>query len=148
MHTLLLRSEPYRVDGGKYIDRVLFTALKQSWDHGHTDFQVPRHSPRSLGVLTYVLKYLSKNGASKRLWQKLYGGASSSTDPLLAALFNKPDDNPDIDYSMVPQYAAWKVVLVPDQHKVLYCTLKERKIKLLTWSRNFVPAYLSGLRIS
>ena len=44
-----------------------------------------------------------------------------------------------------PKYASYYTLLVPKETLLDRTILVRKKIKLLTWSRNFVPAYLKTL---
>ncbi len=121
-HVLLqFPSASLRVHNGRWFDSILYRHWRNTWTNGHSDYAVPRAT--SVGQLTYIMKYLSKNASTKTVWKKIFLSQNQS----------------------VPSVAERKSSVLPSGllqnptksvSSVYLSTLKSR-IKLLTWSRNF-----------
>ena len=135
IHVLLQsRGSPYLVTNREFIYKPLRDYLKSSWTFGLSDFQVPK--ARSVGQLTYIMKYISKNKTCKTVWRKIYelqetqlAGASSV---LLLAL-TVPLGMADVVVRPVriQSHAVTKTISLGTIWS------QQANIKLLTWSRNF-----------
>ncbi len=136
IHALLLFDKlSYSSDGSRYLPHDVFQKLKSTWTIGLSDYQSPRGSGNSL--VSYVLKYLTKTSASKRLWSLILGTLN------YGAIIPTTDN----DFIRPPPYAGFKHILIPKEHFIFHSTLQTKRIKLLSWSRNFIPTYLSLLQI-
>lgn len=124
---------PYRND--RWLPDGLFAKLKSAWTLGLSDHQSPvTHSNHS--ALIYILKYISKTSSASHLWSKILPHDTSYVAPLS-----------DLGYPLKNiKYASYKIILTPDSQTLTVCHYKKHKIKLISWSRNFVSAYLSTLK--
>ncbi len=136
VHVLFLfRNLQYPSDNSRWLPADVFTKLKSAWTHGLSDHQSPTRSS-GYSPLKYILKYVSKTSSSSHLWGLLLGNSTT---------ISQPQEN-SLGYPIhPPKYAAYHTLLVPHEQKLLVTTLKTKRIKLISWSRGFVPLYLSTL---
>ncbi len=133
IHILFLfRNLRYPYDNTRWLPDNVFAKLKSAWTLGLSDYQSPiAHSNYS--TLSYILKYVSKSSSSAHLWSLL----------LSPTTLDSPLTN-DLGYPVKTHaYAGYHTLLILKQQLLLSSVLKLKKIKLITWSRGFVQAYLS-----
>lgn len=114
---------------GKFIINHKFNQLKRQWTHGLTDFQCPRERTSSINFpLGYVLKYIGKSTSTNTLWSRILNPTFKPTPP--------SDNN---SYPLRPSKGQniWHYVTMPENQTLLYSTFKLKRIKLLSYSRNY-----------
>lgn len=136
IHILFIFSNlNYPYNNTRWLPDDVFKKLKSAWTHGLSDHQ----SPTSLSghsTLNYVLKYISKTSSSRHLWTRILTPDTNYTTPT------------NVDgYPIRPQrYSSYYTLLVPTARFLDRTDCRIQKIKLLTWSRNFIKSYLSTLQ--
>ena len=133
IHILLIFSNlKYPYNNSRWLPHDVFTKLKSTWTLGLSDYQSPiAHS--SLSSINYILKYVTKTSSASHLWQRLLPANTDYTPPVS-----------DLGYPIKKtQYAGYHSIHIPADQTLLVCHYKIKKIKLLTWSRNFVETYLN-----
>ena len=135
VHLLFLfRDYRYAKNNTRWLPTTLFERLKSQWTHGLSDHQQP-YANSDYSSLKYILKYVSKTSAT-HLWSKL----------LPTSYDIQPVNTNELGYPIKsPQYAKYKSILVCKEKFLDRTDLKLKKIKLLSWSRNFVPEYLKTI---
>jgi hypothetical protein len=136
IHVLFLfRNLHYPYNNSRWLPTNVFKKLKSAWTHGLSDHQSPIANS-SHSTLSYVLKYINKSSSSSHLWSQI--------------LKPNPDYTPptnDLGYPITSiKYAAYHKMFI--HHKTLLdrTDIKLHKIKLLTWSRGFIPLYLTTIK--
>jgi len=137
VHILLLFSNlNYPYNHTRWLPHDVHQKLKLAWTHGLSDYQSPLANS-NYSALSYVLKYLSKSSSASHLWSRI-----------LTPDYNFTPETNENGYPLKTQkYALFKTILIPADQTLLLCNYSKKKIKLLTWSRNFVSAYLKSKEI-
>jgi len=136
IHILFIFSNlNYPDDHTRWLPDNVHSKLKSAWTHGLSDHQSPiAYSDYS--ALKYVLKYVSKSSSASHLWKRLLSPDTSYVPP-----------TNDLGYPLKTlRYAQYKTFLMPVSVSLDRTVCKTKKIKLITWSRNFVKSYLSTLQ--
>lgn len=131
VHLLILFEKQGNIrDRGKFLQEKYFRGIKDAWPHGLSDAQSPKYSNR--GVLTYITKYLSKSTSINTLWSRIL-------DP---SVLTAPKAT-ELGYPLKPPSGklVWKFVLIRKEEKLTYSILEMKRIKLLSWSRDFPKMY-------
>ncbi len=133
IHILFIfRNLSYPNNHIRWLPTNVFQKLKSQWTLGLSDHQSPIANS-DYSALKYVLKYVSKSTSSNHLWRCLLTPDSTYQSPVN-----------ELGYPIKHEkYAGYQTILVPDAQKLTYSTLKKKKIKLTSWSRGFIKAYLS-----
>ena len=123
-------SAQIRIENSRYFDNQLYVKWRSTWKHGHSDFQVPRHS--SLLSINYILKYITKNQTTKTIWKKIFKEQSARS--AINQTSKLPTDSiTDVNAeTLVP--VATKTTLSNTTKSVIRHALGA---KLCTWSRSF-----------
>ena len=137
IHILFLfRNLNYPDDNSRWLPDDVFSKLKSAWLHGLSDHQSPT-SYSSHSSLKYVLKYISKTSSARHLWTQILTPSPDYQTPT----------NENGYPIRLPRYSSYKTLLVPKSRLLDRTDCRIQKIKLLTWSRQFVPLYLKSLQI-
>ena len=136
IHILFIFSNlNYPDDHSRWLPDDVFSKLKHAWVHGLSDHQSPSsHSNHS--TLSYVLKYISKTSSAQHLWRRI----------LTPNADYQPATNVNGYPITVTRYASYKTLLVPTAKLLDRTDCRIQKIKLITWSRGFVQAYLNDIK--
>lgn len=134
VHVLLQSKGVFPVFEKAYIQNPLRNFLKTSWTFGLSDFQVPR--ARSIGQLTYIMKYISKNKTTKTVWRKILTLQEKTSLPVHSALslgLIVPLGTASVVVTpvLIRDHAATKTI----SSGTIWSEIGN--IKLLTWSRKF-----------
>ena len=121
----------------RWLPDDVFKKLKLAWLHGLSDHQSPT-SRAGHGALNYILKYVSKSSSSTHLWKLILSNGE---------IFS-PSTNENGYPIRATRYAGYKKITVAHSLLIDRCTFQTKKIKLVTWSRNFIKSYLSTLQTS
>ncbi len=119
----------------RWLPDNVFSKLKSAWTLGLSDHQSPTSRTHN-STLNYILKYISKTTSANHLWCQILTPDSN---------YETPTNENGYPIS-ASKYAAFKTLMIPDSQNLIVCHYKLKKIKLLTWSRQFVPSYLSTLQ--
>lgn len=135
VHVLFIfRNLKYPYNNSRWLPDNVFSKLKLAWSLGLSDHQSPT-SNKSNSTLNYILKYLAKSTSASHLWSML-----------LTPTVAQPPSTNDLGYPQKRDaYSSYHSILVPKETTLTATHLKVKRIKLLTWSRGFVQAYLSTL---
>ena len=138
IHILFLfRNLNYPYNNTRWLPDNLFAKLKSAWTLGLSDHQSPLANS-DYSALKYILKYVSKSTSASHLWSLLLV-PSTDYSPLLN------DNGYPITSS---KYASYHTLLVAKSSLLDRTLLRQRKIKLISWSRGFVQSYLNTLKIN
>lgn len=103
-----------RIENTRYFTPTLYAKWKGQWQHGHSDFQKPKHSGTQ--TLSYILKYLIKNTTSSTIWKHVFASTADVSK----------SSNPNSQTNPVQNTIA--TAQLPTHFN---------KVKLATWSRHF-----------
>ena len=108
----------------------IFFKFKSLWIIGNSDFQSPKI--QSKNTIRYIVKYVGKSTSAARLWSNILTPTITQSPTL---------DADGYPIRHIRGTNIWKSILVLDQRYLLYSTLKIKKIKLMSWSRNFIERF-------
>ncbi len=138
IHILFIFSNlNYPDNHSRWLPDNVFKKLKSAWTHGLSDHQSPTSST-DYSALSYILKYVAKTSSSTHLWRLLLSSNQVSV----------PELNANGYPIHLKKYAGYHYVPICFIHRLDRTDFKIKKIKLISWSRNFIQSYLNANNIT